>query len=609
MLHAVKASLSFLTRVEKIKLFFLIALRSLLALLDLVGILAIGFLATSMAVSLTEGTKTPEYLQFGGLEIPTVNSGILPFVSIAVLGLFLLKALLSIILTRSVAFFVARIEAQAARSIAEISFGGDLGDVRKRSREEMMFAIQVGSPAAFNVLLNSINTLIAEATLFVLVLIGFFFVDPLATLAAVFYFGLVVGIMQFFIGTMMSRAGEVYAQKSVQASTAISNVVAVFRELLVLGRREKYINDIYLAKVESAESAANQHYLTNMPRYIIEAALLVGIALFVLSQALSGDIVKSAGTIGIFLSGGFRLTAALLPLQNSILTIQSVIPSARTAQDILAIIRVTSLQPQPEKADSPNPRSQERGPLGVEFKNVSFSYPNSKDFAVKNVSFRFQPGSQVALMGPSGAGKSTIADLICMVIKPTSGSILVTGNGIEQSTTGRRVSASYVPQKPGLVSGTIAENVALGVEPEAIDRQLVSESLELSHLGALIDQLPEGIDTPLGKLQDGLSGGQIQRLGLARALYSKPGLLVMDEATSALDAESEFEIQKALTDMRGNVTVVLIAHRLNTIQHADTVLLIEDGRVNDFGTFKELQNRNYQVERLVNLMKIDENHE
>lgn len=608
MLHAVRASLSFLTRVEKIKIFILIALRSLLSLLDLAGILTIGFLATSLAVTLTEGTKTPEYLQFGGLQIPTVNSGILPLVSIAVLSLFLVKALLSIILTRNAAFFVARIEAKAAKRIAEISFGGDLGDARKRSREEMMFAIQAGSPAAFNVLLNSINTLIAEAALFVVVLIGFFFVDPLATIAAVFYFCLIVGIMQLFIGKMMSRAGEVYAQKSVLASTAISNLVAVFRELLVLGRREKYINDIYVAKVASAESAANQHYLTNMPRYIIEAGLLVGIALFVLSQALSGDLVKSAGTIGIFLSGGFRLTAALLPLQNSLLTIQSVIPSARTAQAILAISQEPSFQSKLEPtADSPNSRSEQQGPLGVEFKNVSFSYPNSKDLAVNHVSFRFQPGSQVALMGPSGAGKSTIADLICMVIKPTSGSILVSGNGIEQSIPGRRSSVSYVPQKPGLVSGTIAENVALGVEPEAIDRLLVSESLELSHLGALIDQLPEGIDTPLGKLQDGLSGGQIQRLGLARALYSKPGLLVMDEATSALDAESEFEIQKALTEMRGLVTVVLIAHRLNTIQHADTVLLIEEGRVSDFGTFKELQNRNHHVERLVNLMKIDEN--
>jgi ATP-binding cassette subfamily C protein len=133
------------------------------------------------------------------------------------------------------------------------------------------------------------------------------------------------------------------------------------------------------------------------------------------------------------------------------------------------------------------------------------------------------------------------------------------------------------------------------------------ESLKKAHLWDFVATLPNGVNTHLGKLQDGLSGGQIQRLGLARSLYSKPGLLVMDEATSALDAESEFEIQKALADMKGTVTVVLIAHRLNTIQHADMVLLVEDGEVTDSGTFKELQTRNQQVDRLVNLMKIDPN--
>jgi ATP-binding cassette subfamily C protein len=165
---------------------------------------------------------------------------------------------------------------------------------------------------------------------------------------------------------------------------------------------------------------------------------------------------------------------------------------------------------------------------------------------------------------------------------------------------------SYVPQKPGVVSGTIADNVALAVGTSRMDRHAVVEAMRLAHLSALLRDLPEGIDTHLGKLQDGLSGGQMQRLGLARALYSEPGLLVMDEATSALDAESESEIQKALDDMRGKVTVVLIAHRLNTIQHADKVILIQEGTVKDSGTFKELVSRNPGVERQVSLMKVQD---
>jgi ATP-binding cassette subfamily C protein len=262
---------------------------------------------------------------------------------------------------------------------------------------------------------------------------------------------------------------------------------------------------------------------------------------------------------------------------------------------------------EPPTSEDLEDKAKNSGPIGVEFRAVSFSYPDSGQPAVNEVSFTVEPGAQVALMGPSGAGKSTIADLLCLVLTPISGSISrINPSETSQNPKDFRGRVSYVPQKPGLVSGTIAQNVALAVDNNKVDRSAVEEAMRLAHLSELLLELPEGIDTPLGKLQDGLSGGQMQRLGLARALYSRPGLLVMDEATSALDAESEAEIQKALDEMRGRVTVVLIAHRLNTIQHADKVFLIQDGRLKDSGTFRDLVSRNPEVERQVNLMKVQE---
>jgi ATP-binding cassette subfamily C protein len=444
----------------------------------------------------------------------------------------------------------------------------------------------------------------------VLICIGFLFVDPWATLAAVVYFGLIAFVMQYFVGSLMTKAGVIAAQSAVQANSAISDLIAVFRELLVLGKREKYIDNIYRARLAAADSAATQYYLNGMPRYIIEAALLVGVAMFVLAQALAGDIVKSAATIGVFLSGGFRLTAALLPLQNALLTINSVIPLASTAHEILASSEI-------QKPETKNTKEALQGtqktsttfrstqPLGVRLQNVSFSYPEATSQALTEISFEIEPGSQVALMGPSGSGKSTIADLLCAVLTPTTGEITRSDTGEDSGAATWEGRVSYVPQKPGLVSGSILENVALAEEPARIDRKRVLESLELANLSPLIEQLEEGVDTSLGKLQDGLSGGQMQRLGLARALYTNPGLLVLDEATSALDSESEAEIQKALNSMRGKVTVVLIAHRLNTIQHADKVILVQDGTVKDSGTFKELILRNPSVERVVDLMAVD----
>jgi ABC-type multidrug transport system fused ATPase/permease subunit len=610
MLKAINSSLAFMTPKERSKWYSLTGLRALLSILDLVGILAIGFVVTSTAIFLTSGSDPNRVVEFAGLQLPAVNAQSLPWVSAAVLLLFLAKALFSVILTKRAAFFVAAVEARSARTIAEIAFGGDLGDARKRSREEMMYAIQGGSPSAFNGLLNAVNSFATEAMLFVVICIGFLFVDPWATLAAVMYFGLVAIVMQYFVGSLMTKAGQISTEGAVAANTAISDLLSVFRELLVLGKRGKYIDGIYRARAAAAESAANTYYLSGMPRYIIEAALLVGVALFVLAQALAGDIVKSAATIGVFLSGGFRLTAALLPLQNALLTINALIPSARTAHEILktADSPGTGTRKKTDAQIEANRISENTGPnkpIGVELIDVSFSYPDGDKPALRNASFKVQPGSQVALMGPSGAGKSTIADLLCAVLAPNNGTVVLTDTDTGLANTPGLGRISYVPQRPGLVSGTILDNVALGESRDQVSHKQALEALELANLGALIAELPDGLDTPLGKLQDGLSGGQMQRLGLARALYTKPGLLIMDEATSALDAESEAEIQKALDAMRGKVTVVLIAHRLNTIQHADKVILVEDGRVQDSGTFKELVARNPSVERVVDLMRVE----
>ena len=337
--------MAFMTPKERGKWYFLTGLRALLSLFDLLGILAIGLVVTSTAIFLTSGSDPSRVVEFAGLQLPAVNAQTLPWVSALILVLFLAKALFSVILTKRAAFFVATVEARSARAIAEIAFGGDLGDARKRSREEMMYAIQGGSPAAFNTLLNAVNSFATEATLFLLICIGFLFVDPWATFAAVLYFGLIGFVMQYFVGSLMTKAGQVAAEGAVAANTAISDLLSVFRELLVLGKRENYIDGIYRARAAAADSAANQYYLTGMPRYIIEAALLVGVALFVLTQALAGDIVKSAATIGVFLSGGFRLTAALLPLQNALLIMNAVIPSARTAHEILELARNQVAEP------------------------------------------------------------------------------------------------------------------------------------------------------------------------------------------------------------------------------------------------------------------------
>lgn len=601
-MKTVHKALAFMTPKERAKYFTFLGLRSFVALFDLVGILAIGFLATSIALFITLGSDARRVIEFGGVTIPAVTAQTLPIVAVLILALFLAKAVISILLTRQLAYFLARIEARAARTVADRAFGSGLGEARLHSKEEVYFAVQAGSLAAFNSVLNSAGTIAAEGILFVLVIGSFFVIDPISAIGTLVYFALIAAVIQLFIGNLLQKASSRVAEGTVAANTAIGDLSEALKEATILGKKDFFFQKIYDARIRTASSTASQLTLAGMPRYIVETALMIAVALFVLWQSASGDIVQAAGTLGIFLSGGLRLTASLLPMQSALLSIKQSIPIAERALKFLGPERGGLAKPEGLVAETPV-RSSEAAEVILE--TVSFQYPDSTDSAIREVTIEIKPGQQVALIGTSGAGKSTIADLILGLLTPTQGAVRVAGKNPDEivlQTPGR---LAYVPQRPGMISGTVADNIALGVDSGERDMLRLEAAVAASHLNHVIEALPEGLQTNVGKRKNELSGGQLQRIGLARALYSQPGLLVMDEATSALDAESENEINKALDEMRGKVTVILIAHRLNTVQRSDVVFLIEEGKVSASGSFPELLKSNKTVQNLAKLMSID----
>jgi ATP-binding cassette subfamily C protein len=600
-LRIVQRALAFMTPKERAKYFTFLGLRSFVALFDLFGILAIGFLATSIALFVTLGSDARRAIEFGGVSIPAVTAQTLPFVAGLILTLFLAKAMISILLTRQLAYFLARIEARAARTVADRAFGSGLGEARLHSREEVYFAVQAGSPAAFNSVLNSAGTIAAEGLLFVLVIASFFAVDPLSAVGTLVYFALIAAVIQLFVGNLMQKAALRSAEGAVDANTAIGDLSEALREATILGKKDFFFGRIYEARIRTASSGATQITLAGLPRYIVETALMIAFALFVLWQSASGDIVNAAGTIGIFLSGGLRLTASLLPMQAALLSIKQSTPMAERALQYLGSEQLKT----PSSMVSAKETVQSSEAVSVNLANVSFQYPDSPEATLRGIALEIHAGQQVALIGPSGAGKSTIADLVLGLLVPTQGKVLVAGEEPNQIISTNPGRLAYVPQRPGMISGSISENIALGTSEAELDLDRLRSAISASHLDRVLEDLPDGINTDLGKRKDELSGGQLQRIGLARALYPLPGLLVMDEATSALDAESENEINRALDGMRGKVTVILIAHRLNTVQRSDIVFLVEEGKITDSGTFPELLKSNKTVQNLAKLMSID----
>lgn len=605
MFAAVRLSLGLLTRSERIRYFVLVIFRALAGFLDVFGILLIGVL-TAIAASQfgSDGVSAPSIL---GIALPKIDQQGLVWLVLFILVVFALKALIAVLLSRALTTFIARIESENATRIATFILNSSLGDVQKYSKAEVQWAVTGSTTQTFTGLLNSVATLITEGSLLVLVGATFVFVNPLAALIITAYFTGVILLIQFVIGKSLTRAGRDGAEGGVESMGAVNDTLDTFREISVLNKQELFLHRFATSRMRLARSGGTMAFLGGMPRYVVETSLILGVVFFVGWLFLTGQLATGLITIGVFLTGGVRIMASLLPLQAAVAQMKNQMEQARIAQSLLVDARA-ALQVESEARKIPTPAITfaENGALAAEISHVDFTYPGNDGPTLTEISVEIGAGQHVAFIGPSGAGKTTLVDLLLGLVKPDSGTVLI--GGIEPSLL--RITSpgliSYVPQKPGLVSGSIAENIALGVEPEDIDYDRIQEVVDAAYLGEFIASLPEGVQTSVGKQADALSGGQIQRLGLARALYTRPRLLILDEATSALDAGSEAFVSASLGKLGKGVTVIVIAHRLSTVQHSDAVHVVENGRITASGKFSALRRSVPMVAEYVKLMSFEE---
>jgi len=605
MFDPVKRAWRLLAPQDRRRFLLLTGARGAANILDVLGLVALGILGALLATSLgSEGS-----VKFLGNEIPSFGDTAVMVLVITVGIFFIGKSALSIFLLKLQVRFLSGVEARLASALLRFIHSGPISRIQELTDGKVLWTVNMGSKMAISGVLVTVATFITETILLLLVLSLFLVVDPVAAVSIFLYFALVVAAFQWLVKARIIRVGQQITDSAVEATNRAQDLNVAFREITVGGRKDYFFSRFDGARLGFARAMNQQVLLLALPRFIVEAALMLGVLGFVGWQSVRGNLAESLPVIAIFLAGGVRMMAALLPLQNSITTLRSSAPQAEPVFDLADqagdrlwdIGRTLSARPAgDDSADGENDG------LAVSARDLTFCYPSSVTPAIQGLNFDIAPGTFAAIVGPSGAGKSTLADLLLGIQDPAEGWIELEGKtpaGVRKELPGV---VSYVPQDPGLVAGTIAENIALGIPQEDINRDRVREVIRMTELSNYVDGLPRGLDTDLGSRRDSLSGGQRQRLGLARALYTSPRLVVLDEATSALDASTEASVSDMIRRIGKRTTLVVIAHRLSTIQHADRVYVMDGGEIIAEGTFSEVRREVPMIEEYVRLMSFDD---
>ena len=608
LLKAAATSWTLLTRPEKLNFVVRIVVRLALNGLDILAVGLMGILGAITATGLSG-----QNLEFFGYAIPEPTAENVVGLVAAVAFLFILKGGLSILFLRWTAVFLAAIEIKNSAKVARYVFSGPLTRIKEFSRAEIQFLVETSVNATFSGVLGSMTTLIIESSLFVAIFVMFLLVDWIAALSIAAYFVGLIYLLQRATARRYLESGSNLRQGSVVTGGSILEMVDAFREISVLSKQDFFLARYIEGKKLSARTGVALEILKSLPRYITESGLILGALVFVTWQLSRGTLGEGLLALGIFLAGSFRMMGAMLPLQalwNDLRVMQKWV---EMAQSILIRLRDDpevlegSIYSETKVATNVRLVRGAREPLSVELMGVSFTHLGNNDTTLKGVSLRIPAGSYVAFVGPSGAGKTTLVDLILGLYEPLRGDVMV--GGLKPATLREKKPGliSYVPQRPGLVSGSIANNVALGVPEDEIVEEDVWRALEKAQLSEFVESLPHGIHSSLGAHSDALSGGQIQRLGFARALYTRPRLVILDEATSALDAATEASVAASIKNVGGETTVIVIAHRLSTIQDADQVHVLVEGEIVASGTFNEVRKSVPMIEEYVKLMSfVDE---
>tara|TARA_B100001540_G_C15812265_1_gene645189 strand:+ start:2469 stop:4262 length:1794 start_codon:yes stop_codon:yes gene_type:complete len=430
--------------------------------------------------------------------------------------------------------------------------------------------------------LGPMMNLITQITVTIALLILLILVDPKLTLIIVLTFSTAYGLIYKFNRNLMSRIGKEIFKANQERFAALTEAFGASKEVKVGGLEQIYIKRFSDPAQNLAKISALEAIISQLPRFTLEAIAFGGMLLVVLYLMLqSGDIANVIPIIALYAFAGYRLMPALQLIYISLTQLRIVGPSLDSIYDDLI-----SLQPMV--------RDKDKSPIqlnkDIRLNQIYYQYPKASRTALKDINLIIPARTTVGLVGATGSGKTTTADIILSLLDSQKGTLEVDGIKINKhNRESWQRTIGYVPQHIFLADDTITSNIAFGVNPKKIDLEAVEHAAKIANLHEfVINELPLQYKTTVGERGVRLSGGQRQRIGIARALYHKPKLLILDEATSALDNLTEQAVMEAVHNLRKNITIILIAHRLSTVKKCDQIFLFDKGKLDAQGTFDEL---------------------
>ena len=429
-----------------------------------------------------------------------------------------------------------------------------------------------------------LSTLIAELTLTAAILLVLLVASLRATAIAVVVMG---GVVALTLGVIQPRLKAHGRRRQRAARSALQHLqqgLGGLRDIKVLGKEAVFSRDFRRVRSQMSRAQYQRDTLAYVPRVTMEATLLL-LILGALVLAVTQDAVGGVlATLGVFAYAGLRLQPSLQKITQAFNSLRFTEAAVDDLAGDLALLDAR------RSARALDDRSSRRLPLrrNLEVRDVWFRYEGADRAALRGINLTIRRGESIGIAGATGGGKTTLLDILCGLLEPTTGAVLVDGADIRAHLRAWQRSLGVVHQNSFLLDDTIARNIALGEKDDATDEQHLARCIEIAQLTDVVANLPDGVHTPVGERGVRLSGGQRQRITLARALYRKPEVLILDEGTAALDNDTERAVIEGLNHLAGETTVIMVAHRLTTIERCDRIVFLENGEITAIGPFGEL---------------------